>query len=101
MGPALLCVDAICEREYGLREKIVILDGDFYRGFVHYLLEIEWGGLNGPAVPVDVSHQVGDTAVEEVGALDVPAAVFLMPMADEIYLQPLVQIGDLFEMGNQ
>ena len=77
------------------------MDSHLNGRFVHHLLEIEGDGLHSPAVTVDVSDQVGDAAVEEVGALDIALAPVGMPRAGERDLQALVQIGDLFEVGDQ
>ena len=79
MGAALFGVDAIGERIHRLGEAVVVLDCHLDGCFIHHLLEIEGAGLHGAAVTVDVSDQVGDAAVEEVGPFDIALAPFQMP----------------------
>ena len=101
MGAALFRVDAVGEGEHRLGKRVVILDGDLNRCLFKHLLEIERVGLDGAAVAVDVPDQVGDSAVEEIGALDIALASFVMPGTRESDLQALIQVGDLFEVGDQ
>ena len=101
VGPALGGVDAVGERQDGLGVAVVVLDSGFDEDVFVFLLVVERGLVDGLPVPVDVLDQVGDTAVEVEGAFDVAGAVLSVPLGDEVDFQPLVQEGNLFEVGGE
>ena len=63
----------------------------------------KWQGrlLDGFPVAVQVLDHAGDAAVEEVGALYVALPLLEAPFAPEVYLEGLVEVGDLLEVGGQ
>ena len=88
-------VDAVGERERGLREAVVVLDGDLHRSTVHLPLDVDRPGVDHLAVVVQVTDEAGDAAIEE----EVDLAV--ISLVDEMDPDALRQVGDFTEMLGQ
>ena len=101
VGTALLGVDAVGEGEDLLVVAVVVLQGHLHGGLLQGPGVVEGGAMGGFPPAVDVPHHAGDAGVEEVGAFDVALSGFLMPPADEVDLQSLVEVGDLLEVSHQ
>ena len=101
MAAALFGVDAVGERKDGFVDAVVILHRHLDGGVVDGLFVVERQGLHHPAVAVDIADEVGDAAVEVVGALAVAITFGGVPGAVEADFQPFVQIGDRLEMGGE